>query len=218
MIKFAINTGTTVSLSKIKPFQHEMKTMSQENYIRLRREIEETGFSFAPHVWFDGKDYNCLDGHQRVECLKRIIKDQMIDDIEVPVVLVEAKDYFEAKRKCLAAASQYGTFNAENLVKMLSEVKMTPIEASNHFHFPEINFDNLMKSVAKTETDDPEESRYSEEGLEAYKSAAIKQIIMYFGAEEYEEIMRKCSELMQENNLESISELFVKVINEAHRG
>lgn len=137
-----INLGT-IPLSKIEPFQHNMKTLSDENYQKLRREIEETGFSFAVHVWeYMGKTH-CLDGHQRIECLKRMYEGR--PDPLVPVVYVQASSFAEAKRKTLSAASQYGEFNTEGLQKMLAEIEIPQELVAGHFSIPQVDLSQIVE-------------------------------------------------------------------------
>lgn len=146
-IRFSIDTGTTQPLPALSPFQNDMKVLLPENYLKLRNEIWETGFSFAVHVWNDGEKCYILDGHQRVECLRRMCQEMEIDPftVEVPVVEVEAKDFKEAKRKCLAAASQYGDFKIEALQKTLAEAELPVVAAVKMFDFPMIDLANGKK-------------------------------------------------------------------------
>ena len=146
-LKNSVRTLENVPLGRLEPFQHGMKTLSEANYLKLRREIEETGFSFAVHVWENlGKMY-VLDGHQRIECLRRMYEGKT--DPLVPVVKVAAKDFTEAKRKVLAAASNYGEFNLHGVAEMLKDAKMDPIQAAAHFRLPEIDVSVLMEKKEK---------------------------------------------------------------------
>lgn len=153
-LKSSIRTLEHVPLSKLTPFQENMKTLSDANYKKLRREIEETGFSFAVHVWENMGHLFILDGHQRVECLRRMYEDR--PDPLVPVVKVSAVDFKEAKRKVMAAASQYGEFNTDNLRKMIDTSGLTEVQCAESFHFPEIDLKamfNLQNFEPGTEED-----------------------------------------------------------------
>jgi hypothetical protein len=139
-----VSALTTERPAALHEFQNGMKTLSDANYAKLRGEIEETGFSFAVHAWRDKGKLFILDGHQRVACLKRMVQEGAVDKAtEIPVVLVEAKNFKEAKRKCLAAASQFGEFNIEGLKKTLSQADILPLNAAKHFDFPTVDFTAL---------------------------------------------------------------------------
>lgn len=144
-LKSSVRTLEHVPLSKLTPFQENMKMLSDGNYRKLRREIEETGFSFAVHVWENMGHLFILDGHQRVECLRRMYEN--MPDPLVPIVKVAAVDFKEAKRKVMAAASQYGEFNTDNLRKMIETSGLTISQCADHFHFPEIDLKALIPDV-----------------------------------------------------------------------
>lgn len=162
MIHIACESGAVANLEDLHDFQNEMKTLSTMNYLKLRKEIEETGFSFAVHVWPNAEDNKLyiLDGHQRVSCLRRMKAETASEEILVPIVRVEARGYIEAKRKVMAAASQYGEFNIDGLIKTLNDAEIEPAQALTMFHFPEIEPAELMKTsvsfsaTARTEEED----------------------------------------------------------------
>lgn len=128
-----------IPLADLVNFQNDMKALTQDNYLRLRREIEETGFSFAVHVWKHKGKANILDGHQRVDTLKRMAEEGALKgNFLVPCVIVDAKDFAEAKRKCLSAASQFGQFSMPGLMKTLKEAKISVDKAQLMFNFPKL--------------------------------------------------------------------------------
>lgn len=150
-IRFCVDTKMKVALSALNPFQNDMKKLMPPEYLALRAEIEETGFSFAPHVWRDPDGvYQILDGHQRVECLKRMQAESVTDeDIMVPVVEVEARDFREAKRKCLAGAATYGKMNLEGVAQTISQAELAPLRAATMFRFPDVDLKELDPTPPK---------------------------------------------------------------------
>lgn len=168
-LRVSIDTGYSMALDELTPFQNDMKTLNPENYLKLKGEIWETGFSFAVHVWGspDGKFF-ILDGHQRVECLKRMCTEAGVADSEqeIPVVIVDAKDFREAKRKCLAAASQFGRFDVKALQKTLSEAELPTVQAVKMFDFPMV--DLLNGTMFQIPTNKPAEERKIIQGDEEF--------------------------------------------------
>lgn len=111
-------------LSSLTGLQGELKTLEKAEYEKLKKQILENGFSFAIHVWKEpgaAAPNHILDGHQRVEALRRMAAEGIEVGDSVPAVRVEAKDKAEAMRKCLGGASQFGTFHVEQ-VSQLAEI------------------------------------------------------------------------------------------------
>ncbi len=146
-MRTAVTSLIKARLSELHDFQNGMKTLSDENYLKLKREILETGFSFAVHAWKDKGKFWILDGHQRVECLRRMAKEEKKRaDYEIPVIKVEAENLKEAKRKCLSAASQYGAFDVGGLVKTIEQAGIKIDEAKASFNFPKVDI-SILDSV-----------------------------------------------------------------------
>ena len=132
-VRVACAGAETRALDALIPLQGELKKLSAPNAAKLRRQIEELGFSEPIAVWGD----RVLNGHQRLAVLQ-----QMRDDgwtvPPVPVCLVEAKDEAEARRKILSLTSQFGEITTDGLEAFLAEMKLGTEEALAMFRFPEI--------------------------------------------------------------------------------
>ena len=179
MIHIACDAGAIAPLEDLHDFQNEMKTLSTMNYLKLRKEIEETGFSFAVHVWENDGKLWILDGHQRVECLRRMAAESAAEGTMVPIVRVEAKDYREAKRKVMAAASQFGEFQIDGLMKTLGDAQLEPAEASTMFDFPLIDLLNVQKLEVvfpKKEEEKHEEPKADEDAAPEPKKNPITKL------------------------------------------
>ena len=138
-IKVSVRNKDVLAISLLENLQGTLKTLSDENYLKLKNEILEDGFSFAVHVFEDlesGKIY-IIDGHQRITALKRM-KDEGFNIPQIPVVFVEADNLDHAKRKVLAAASQYGNFNqsgAEQFIKTINGIDIDFLKQNWFFEF-----------------------------------------------------------------------------------
>jgi len=122
-IVFKVRAHVEIPTSQIMPFQGDLKTLSDENFNKLRTEILEDGFNFSPHVWATDKGYFILDGHQRIHVLKQLEKQGytfVSTDGKpisgVPCNTVEASSIEDAKRKVLQAVSQYGKLDDEGFL------------------------------------------------------------------------------------------------------
>ena len=158
-VKIAVNTKDTLSIDLLTPLQGDLKTLSKENYEKLKAEILTDGFSFAIHVWEDvvhNKIY-ILDGHQRHDTLRRMRKEGFVVP-EVPVVFVDAIDMDNAKHKVAAAASQYGDFDQEGAEKFFGSFKELDMTSfTRQFNIPQVDhtafkFEPLKKDEGPTKT------------------------------------------------------------------
>jgi len=115
--------------------------LSESNYKKLRKQLEEKGFAGPITVWDDGKKINVLKGHQRLRVLQKM-KEEGVKVPDVPCAFVNCKDKKEAKRLVLSLASQYGSVTKQGLYEFQTNAKMDIEEIKTEYNFPEIDFRN----------------------------------------------------------------------------
>ncbi len=143
-------------LGELTTFQGNLKTLSEENYKKLRKQIEQHGFIVPFFVWKSGDKNYILDGHQRETVLLRMRSEGVLIPDEYPVVFIEAENRKEAKAKLLAINSQYGTMTEEGLFDFVD----------NDFNFGDLSDFTLPVDMIKLEDMFGNGEEHSEEELD----------------------------------------------------
>lgn len=73
-INIACITRDALPLDDLVPFQGSLKSLSKEDFAKLRREIVDTGFAFPIFVWQNEGSNFIIGGHQRVRTLLEMRK------------------------------------------------------------------------------------------------------------------------------------------------
>jgi len=156
-IVFNVKARKNIALGKLKPFQGDLKKLSDENHSKLRNEMIEDGFNFAPHIWEHGGSTYILDGHQRIYTLKQLAKEgyQFVrpdgsEQSGVPCNTIEAKDINSAKRKVLQAVSQYGKLDDVGFKDFTIDVDFS----MDGFDFPDFEIPTVDEPATEGNTDD----------------------------------------------------------------
>jgi hypothetical protein len=145
-VRIAYGNPVSLSIDELHDFQGELKSLSKENYEKLKKEILETGFAFAPHVWFDPEKqkYFIVDAHQRKRTLLQMKRDGYQNPM-LPCIPVKAKDYHEAKRRVLQGTSQYGVIESQGLYEFMMESSLDPTMILDNFRLPDIDPNMFMQ-------------------------------------------------------------------------
>lgn len=133
----------TIDFRALTPLQGELKSLSVENYERLKRVILELGFSAPFHVWFSKDDVPyILDGTQRYRTLTKMAEEGF-EVPPLPFVRIEAEDKRAAMRKLLALASQYGKVEGAGLYEFMNaaEIDINDLMLANSF--PDLNLQHF---------------------------------------------------------------------------
>lgn len=157
VVRITCQGAIALSIHNLKEFQGDLKELLEEDYLRLKSEIVEEGFSFAVQVWQNDGNNWVMDGHQRLRTVIRMeIEGWTIPD--VPASLVFADNYQQAKRKCLGAASNYGRVTNDGLLAYIQDMEFTPLQLEESYRFGDLdlhkfvdsNFDEHLKTVEVT--------------------------------------------------------------------
>ena len=137
-VKITCEGAELTAISTLCEFQGELKSLSDSNYYKLRKQILELGFSFPFHVWKNDNVNFLLDGHQRLRTLRKMESEGWTIPL-LPINIIYASDRSEAKRKLLAAASQYGKVERQGLYEFMSDAELPFNDLDVNFSFPEID-------------------------------------------------------------------------------
>ena len=88
---------------------NSFKDLSEKNFDKLSNSFKVHGFITPYFVWKYKDKHFILDGHQR----SRVLSNLEPNGLEVPYILIEAKNKQEAAKKLLAIDSRYGKRTAE---------------------------------------------------------------------------------------------------------
>lgn len=159
-IKFKVKAHKYVPLDDLKPFQGELKKLSDENHSKLRKQILESGFNFSPHIWEYGGHNYILDGHQRLFVLKQL-KKEGYEVGDIPVNVVEANDFNDAKKKVLQAVSQYGKVDPDGFEDFTADVDFDLSDFDiPGFETPDIDLDEKEGNTDPDDIPDVQENIY----------------------------------------------------------
>lgn len=201
--------------SELNPFQNDIKELSEPSYQAMKQAIVEDGFSFSPHVFSDaqGKLW-LLDGHQRRTCLERMAKEGY-EIPSIPCMEVEAENLEHARRLVLEAASQYGTFKVAKLVEFSKQIGITPAAALDRLVLPSVNFGEVL-AAGRVKNEEKDLDPIAGDGFvpESFYNASIKQIVLYFPAETYNEYIEKATALVAKEGVKDFTELFMRLVDE----
>jgi len=139
-IRIACDTKDALPLDELQPFQGELKSLSKEDYAKLRKEILETGFAFPVYVWRSPENVPFIvGGHQRMRTLKELRDGEQFIIPPVPIVYVHADSFHQAKRRVLQDVAQYGKIENQGLYEFMSEAALSIPELESSFRLPDID-------------------------------------------------------------------------------
>lgn len=118
-------------MSELNATQGDLKFLSEENYNKLKRNIEKRGFYIPVYVWIDSQGEKwLLDGHQR----KHVLETEGWND-PIPYLVVKAPNMAEAAERLLEITSQYGTITQEGLDEFIAKFELPEMEVLNNTSF-----------------------------------------------------------------------------------
>lgn len=194
-----------VDVDSLEEMQGGLKTLTKDNYERLKKEIVETGFAFPILVWNDGGRNRIVGGHQRFRTLKTMRR-MGYDIPEIPVIDIEADSEREAKRRVLQDASQYGIVDQDGFLEFLSDSKFELDFAEGSFRLPDIKWESFFESNAPEIDPNAKKERSSSDG--------VKQVVLKFDEETHRNFEQFCSSLSHKFDTRSVSDTVYRALEQ----
>lgn len=219
MIKTSVKGAGFVKLDDLAPLQGELKTLDRENYEKYRKSLIDFGVSFVTHIWKHRGKSHIIDGHQGRFTMRKMRDEEGWKIPPIPVAYVEAKNFEEAKRKVLVAASEYGKMNVKSLFEFAQSADIPYDDIVASFSLPSIDqgqFMSMFKDMPKIDNlPTPPDSQTPDM---KHSSDGVKQVLLFFTTENHEEFMGLTNELSKKYGKENISDTLLEVVREAsHR-
>jgi hypothetical protein len=212
-----------IPLDELHEIQGELKTMTEESYRKFSDLIEAKGIWFATHVWKEpleakGKKafrWCIVDGTGRKRLFGRKQKEGWLVP-PIPCVEVVAKDLKEAKEAVLAATSRFHETTNQGLYEFMGE-DFTPIDLER-FELSDVDMPAFKMEFFDDSEPEPEQEAEKETvTFDAYKNAAVKQVVLYYAAPEYETMVRGLDRLMSDLGVEDYSQVLWRLVDDALR-
>ncbi len=149
IIKITYKSADSKSIEDLIPFQEDIKKVSNENLMKLKKSILKYGFSAPIFIWKNKEEHNIIDGHGRLKALLDLKNDGYNIPL-IPVDYIEARTKKEAKEKLLRITSQYGEFNISKLDLFSKTLDLKEINIQNFNDFKnDLKVVSLFKETLK---------------------------------------------------------------------
>ena len=123
-MRITCDTKDTLPLSAITEFQGGLKKRTDDDIKKIEKSIHDYGFATPFFVWkHEGKN-KVLDGHGRLQALKRMAaKGEEIPAL--PVVYIDCPNEVAAKNLLLRICSTYGEMTEQSVRDFIKELEIT---------------------------------------------------------------------------------------------
>lgn len=159
-IKVQCDTKLHIDIENLLEFQGELKSLSELNYEKLKKQILEEGFSAPIFVWKNDGKFYILDGHQRVRTCEKL-KASGYKVPPLPAVEIFAKTKLQAKKKLLSYVSQFGKVESQGLYQFIMDAEID-IADMEDFEIPEIDMEAFKEEFFQ---DPPPEGAGNEDNI-----------------------------------------------------
>jgi len=164
IIRISCDVQTTISdLNQLHELQGELKSLSEENYAKLKQSILEHGFHTPIAVWDDGDKLWIVDGHQRKRTLL-CMEQEGFHLPNIPVIRIRAFSLQEAAQILLTMVSVYGKVQSQGLYEYQNTYQIDVKVLEQRYDLPNLDmekyrveyFDDPKRSASTDEDEVPE--------------------------------------------------------------
>lgn len=140
-IPILVEGAVNIPLSKLRPIQGELKDLSNEDFLLLRKKIL-SGVKFVFHVWKEkpGNDWwYIIDGHGRDKVMHHLVENERYQEPKVPCAVIKAKTLEEAKKAVLDSTSVFHRVRPDGLKAYMDSLDLKPDDLRTEYRLIEID-------------------------------------------------------------------------------
>ena len=161
IVRIACTGAAKLDLDALEPLQGDLKLLTEADAAKLERAIAIHGFCFPICIWRDraGRE-RIIDGHQRRHVLRKM-RDEGWEVPPLPVVYIDADDEQHAKYLVLAAISQFGRVDMDELANFAGNADISLKTLFEDFRLPDValpDLDGALAALAETDTPKDDEA------------------------------------------------------------
>lgn len=192
-------------IDRLTPWANNPRDAEDKDLERIKDQIKDLGLHNGLLVHEDG---TVLGGNMRLRVLKEM------GYTKVPVRVVDAPTEERKLKYALSDNDRAGFYLRDKLTGQLAalpdfDVSMFNVDMGFSTSLAEINEVQVEPVAVDKDT--------VKEQFDTYLNAQIKQIVLYFKADEYDSIVARLEAVMSEEGLESHSEAFIRLL-QAYEG
>ena len=131
ILKISCECADTLHLDELTEFQGDLKKRDDDDIDKIIKSLKKYGIAFPLFVWKHENKNLLIDGHGRLEALKKLDEYGFLIP-PLPVVFIDCKDEHAAKDLLLRLNSSYGTITKESVLEFIGKLE---IDTSN-FELP----------------------------------------------------------------------------------
>lgn len=196
-------------LEKLIPWADNPRDAEQSDLERLRKQLEDKG-QYKPLLV--AEDGTVLGGNMRL----RVMQEMNVDKVWVSVVKAE-----DAKTKLEYALSdndRIGYYVQDKLNELIADAPDIDLDVFK----VDLGFTTPLSSLEKTEAApiiQKDENTLAAQ-LETYQNSTIKQVVLYFKTEEFDDVLERLQHVMSNEGVDNHTEAFMAMLKayEDHSG
>lgn len=161
-----------INWENLIPFQPDnLKTLTSENYEKLKNSLIKNHFIAGFHVWENSGKYWILDGHHRKYVLENLKKEGYILPDKLPCNVVDVKSKREAIKFLLTYSSEYAHPDRQSISEFIINNELDFDELNSMIDLRHINIEELKLDLSS----DIEFKEYDEKTADDVKHVECPQ-------------------------------------------
>lgn len=240
VVRVTCDTKLRIPLDELHGLQGKLKTAPTESYNRFRKLVLKRGVNFSFHVWKEivpvlsvtkvdrakksltmkgerpAVKWWIIDGHLRKMLLTKLRDEEGYEVPPLPCVEIEATSLKDAKQQVLAASSNFHKTTNEGLYEFMNDAGLV-YEDLDAFELADIDLPAFRMEFFDEPAPAEDGEKKETVTFDAYKNAAVKQVVLYYAKEEYETMIKALDALMEKWQCEDYSQVVWRLASEANR-
>lgn len=184
-------------LSELVPTNYNPRKLTEKEYKDLKASLEHFGLAELPVVNLNTNQI--LAGHMRIKILTDLHGKDHIIEVRIPNRELTKK---ECDEYLIRSNKNTGEWDFDLMANNFD------VEDLKDWGFQDFELSFFNEPEPEMDRDDLTKT------MDSYLNGNVRQIVLIYGAEEYEKIITKLDAILEKEGIESYTELFTKLIKD----
>lgn len=201
------------NISTLTPWDKNPKIIRDKNFLNLKQTLLEEGQDLPLVIdTRAGNEGVIISGNMRYKALKELVDEGKWDAEKIWVSLKQTKNDAHFFKLAVQHNMSYGEYVPEQVTELANLYKdELRLDELDIFLTQPVDLNFHIENFGTTDSEPDVDT--TDDKLDTYLNNQIKQIVLYFEAKQYEDVLARLEKIADELGLENNTEVFLELLN-----
>lgn len=201
------------AISTLRPWDKNPRGIMEEDFNRLKEQIKRLGLYKPILITNDGE---IIGGNMRYRAIMSLREEGATNMDEVVVSVVNPTNETEKLEYALSDNDRAGYYEDDKLYELLADSDLKLNNLLNLYKVDlggSVSIEKVLSTFGPASVERTTDSDNTDDKLQTYLEGAIRQIVLYFTVDQYQDVVSRLEAIREKHHLEDNTAAFLLLLD-----